>query len=60
MCEKNQLTFNYNKYDWILKKNAEGSSHEHKGDNNKNDKNDKSENKNEKDKEKKNSSSDNK
>ena len=57
MCEKNQLTFNYNKYDWILKKNAEGSSHEHKGDNNKNDK---SENKNEKDKEKKNSSSDNK
>ena len=21
MYEKNQLTFNYNKYDWILKKN---------------------------------------
>ena len=35
MCEKNQLTFNYNKYDWIIKKNAEGSSHEHKGENNK-------------------------
>ena len=25
MCEKNQLIFNYNKYDWILKKNSEGS-----------------------------------
>ena len=37
MCEKNQLTFNYNKYDWIIKKNAESSNHEHKGENNKND-----------------------
>jgi hypothetical protein len=38
MCEKNQLSFNYNKYDWIIKKNLENSTHEHKGDNsNKND-----------------------
>ena len=33
MCEKNQLSFNYNKYDWIIKKNLENSTHEHKGDN---------------------------
>ena len=33
MCEKNQLSFNYNKYDWILKKNSEGFNHEHKREN---------------------------
>ena len=33
MCEKNQLSFNYNKYDWILKKEA---SHEEKKESNKN------------------------
>jgi len=44
MCEKNQLSFNYNKYDWILKKKAEISSHEYKGDNNKNDNNSKDKN----------------
>ena len=37
ICEINQLTFNYNKYDWIIKKNYESSYHEHKGENNKND-----------------------
>ena len=26
MCEKNQLSFNYNKYDWILKKNSDISA----------------------------------
>lgn len=36
MCEKNQLSFNYNKYDWILKKNADNSSEEHKESNSKN------------------------
>ena len=30
ICEKNQLTFNYNKYDWILKKSAELNNEEHK------------------------------
>ena len=30
ICENNQLTFNYNKYDWILKKNAEVNNEEHK------------------------------
>ena len=49
ICEKNQLSFNYNKYDWILKKNAELNNEEHK-DNNKN-KDDKEKEK-EKDKEK--------
>ena len=43
MCEKNQLSFNYNKYDWILKKNAEMNNEEHKESN---------KNKEEKDKEK--------
>ena len=33
ICEKNKLCFDYNKYDWILKKNSETSSHEHKGEN---------------------------
>ena len=45
ICEKNQLSFNYNKFDWILKKNGESSSNESKGDNNK--KENKKENKNE-------------
>ena len=40
ICEKNKLCFDYNKYDWILKKNSETSSHEHKGEN-KNDTNEK-------------------
>ena len=30
ICEKNQLSFNYNKYDWILKKTAELNNEEHK------------------------------
>jgi serine/threonine protein kinase len=30
ICEKNQLSFNYNKYDWILKKTAELNNEENK------------------------------
>ena len=39
MCKKNQLSFNYNKYDWILKQKGEDSSHEDKEENNKIEKN---------------------
>jgi hypothetical protein len=37
ICEKNQLTFNYNKYDWILKK--EEARNEKKKESNKNNEN---------------------
>ena len=36
MCEKSQLTFNYNKFDWILKKNSDSNHEEYKDSNNKN------------------------
>ena len=35
ICEKNQLTFDYNKFDWNLQKNEDNSSNEQKEDNNK-------------------------
>ena len=40
MCEKNQLSFNYNKYDWILKKNSDNKNgdEEHKESNKNKDK----------------------
>jgi hypothetical protein len=41
MCEKNQLSFNYNKYDWILKKNSEANNEEHKEGNKNKDEKDK-------------------
>ena len=58
ICEKNQLTFNYNKYDWILKKIAEHSNEEHKEGKNKEEKEKEKENKEEK-KEKENEKDDN-
>ena len=36
ICEKNKLTFDYNKFDWNLQKNEDNSSKEQKEDNNKN------------------------
>ena len=51
MCEKNQLSFNYNKYDWILKKNSEANNEEHKEGNKNKDEKDKDKDK-EKEKEK--------
>ena len=39
ICEKNQLTFNYNKYDWILKKEAAHEEQKESNNKNKNDEN---------------------
>ena len=52
ICEKNQLTFNYNKYDWILKK-EESHNEEKKESNKNNEDNKKNNNKESKDKDNK-------
>ena len=49
ICEKEHLTFNYNKYDWILKKEASHNEEQkegNKGKNNENNKKEKNKNKN--------------
>ena len=46
ICEKNKLSFDYNKLDWILKRNEESSSNEKKEDNNKKDNENESKNEN--------------
>ena len=50
ICEKNQLSFNYNKYDWILKKNSDNNHEEHKESNKNNKDKDKDRDNNGKDK----------
>ncbi len=39
ICEKNHLTFNYNKYDWILKKEASHNEEQKEGNKTKNNEN---------------------
>lgn len=49
ICEKEHLTFNYNKYDWILKKEASHNEEQkegNKGKNNENNQKEKNKNKN--------------
>ena len=44
ICEKNKLSFDYNKFDWNLERNEDSSSNEQKEDNNKKDNENKSKN----------------